>query len=378
MNAYRATGTRRWLHDAERALALHRRGRLGPHAGGIWWNTSHPYKAGEALASGTLLATLLYQQTHSASRSARRSRFLAWANTAGFSAADGLYAGSNLDPTPIDYIEGPLIYAQAVLCRLHRRPRRLRTRRAPEGHGARRASATCSTSPRSTTRSTCSGCWRCTRSTATATLYALAADNARNAQTRALDGQGLYLLSWNGDTLPAAVRAAGDAADAVRHHQPVRVAGGVPAARPEQAAVASSTRPRSGRSQTPRARRITRSKTRSGSSRLGGASRALAAHHVAGLHAPRGERALDRLGHLLRRDAALGGARRAPCPSPDHLAVHRLELGRDLTRSASARPLSQIGVATEPGSTSATCTCELCSSTRSESPIASIACLEAA
>ena len=30
------------------------------------------------------------------------------------------------------------------------------------------------------------------------TLYALAADNARDAQTRALNGEGLYLLSWNG------------------------------------------------------------------------------------------------------------------------------------------------------------------------------------
>ena len=34
-------------------------------------------------------------------------------------------------------------------------------------------------------------------------LYALAADNARDAQTRALNGEGLYLLSWNGETLPS-------------------------------------------------------------------------------------------------------------------------------------------------------------------------------
>src|SRR5204862_96536 len=35
-----------------------------------------------------------------------------------------------------------------------------------------------------------------------ATLYRLAADNARNAEARALNGEGLYLLSWNGETLP--------------------------------------------------------------------------------------------------------------------------------------------------------------------------------
>ena len=40
-------------------------------------------------------------------------------------------------------------------------------------------------------------------------LYAMAADNARDAQTRAANAQGLYLLSWNGETLPAADAAPG-------------------------------------------------------------------------------------------------------------------------------------------------------------------------
>src|SRR5438270_40325 len=116
VNAYLATGTRRYLADAERALRYIAAAGWDPRAGGIWWNTRHPYKAGEALASGTLLATLLYEQTRSPFALAQASRFLAWADTSGFSAADGLYAGSSIDPTPIDYIEGPLIYAQAVLC----------------------------------------------------------------------------------------------------------------------------------------------------------------------------------------------------------------------------------------------------------------------
>ena len=42
VNAYRATGTRRYLSDAERAPALHRGRRLGPRRGGIWWNTDPP------------------------------------------------------------------------------------------------------------------------------------------------------------------------------------------------------------------------------------------------------------------------------------------------------------------------------------------------
>src|SRR5581483_11808592 len=89
-----------------------------PSSGGIWWNTTHPYKSGPALAADTLLATLLYEYTHSGFALGQARRYLGWANTAGFSRADGLYAGSSLDPTPVDYIEGPLIYAQATLCRL--------------------------------------------------------------------------------------------------------------------------------------------------------------------------------------------------------------------------------------------------------------------
>src|SRR5580658_3577361 len=101
MNAYRATGTRRWLTDAERALAYVAAGGWDPQGGGIWWNTEHPYKAGEALAADTLLATLIYRQTHSSFALGQAEKFLLWGNTLGFSSSNGLYAASNLNPTPI-------------------------------------------------------------------------------------------------------------------------------------------------------------------------------------------------------------------------------------------------------------------------------------
>jgi len=208
LNAYRATGSARWLADAERGLAYIAAVGWDPQGGGIWWNTSHPYKAGEALASGTLLATLLYQQTHQPFDLAQARKFLAWANTAGFSAANDLYAGSSLNPTPIDYIEAPLIYAQAVLCEM---------------------------------TATAAACERSVRLRNTAldrfghmlndapqydaiylqwmlalygldhdgALYALAAENAREAQTRALNGEGLYLLSWTGEALSPALALPG-------------------------------------------------------------------------------------------------------------------------------------------------------------------------
>jgi hypothetical protein len=201
VNAYRATGTQRWLTDAERALAYIATVGWDPHGGGIWWNTSHPYKAGEALASGTLLATLLYQQTHVVSYLNTAHKFLAWANTAGFSASNGLYAGSSLNATPIDYIEAPLIYAQAVLCRLN----------ADQGACERSAHLTATALERfgylldfSPQYDAIYLQWMLALYSLNhdPTLYALAADNARNAQTRAVNGQGLYLFSWNGETLP--------------------------------------------------------------------------------------------------------------------------------------------------------------------------------
>ncbi len=202
MNAYRATGSRRWLTDAERALTYIAAAGWDRRAGGIWWNTGHPYKAGAALASDTLLATLLYQRTRSPFALAQARRFLAWGNTAGFSAADGLYAGSSLNPDPADYIEGPLIYAQALLCGLTSTP--------PDCQRAEHLKATALTrfgylldfSPQ---YDAIYLQWMLALYSLghDRTLYALAADNARNAQTRALNGQGLYLLSWNGETLPA-------------------------------------------------------------------------------------------------------------------------------------------------------------------------------
>ena len=74
VEAYRASGTRRYLTDAERALSYITAAGWDPRSGGIWWNTEHPYKAGAALAADTLLATLLYQETRSPLRARRSSQ----------------------------------------------------------------------------------------------------------------------------------------------------------------------------------------------------------------------------------------------------------------------------------------------------------------
>jgi hypothetical protein len=209
MGAYRASGSRRWLHDAERAL--HYIAAVGWDAsggGGVWWNTSHPYKAGEALASAALLATLIYQQTHSPFALAQAQRFLQWANGPGFSAAQGLYVKSNLDSTPIDYIEGPLIYAQALLCRLGGEATLCRRAEQLKQAALDRFGYLLDFSPQ---YDAIYLQWMLALYAldGDSTLYQLAADNARTAQDRARNGQGLYLLSWNGETLPAEDAAPG-------------------------------------------------------------------------------------------------------------------------------------------------------------------------
>jgi hypothetical protein len=201
VQAYRATGTPRYLTDAKRALRYIAAAGWEPNGGGIWWNTHHPYKAGEALASGTLLAMLLYQQTHSRFALSQALKFLEWANTTGFSPANQLYAGSSLDPTPIDYIEAPLIYAQALLCRLTGVREDCRRAEYLTVTALRRFGTALDFSPQ---YDAIYLQWMLAvyGLDGDATLYQLAVDNARDAQTRAVNGEGLYLMSWNGETLP--------------------------------------------------------------------------------------------------------------------------------------------------------------------------------
>ena len=202
VNAYRATGTRRFLTDAERALAYIAAAGWDSEGGGIWWNTEHPYKSGPALAADTLLATLLYQQTHSSFALAQAQKFLAWGNTAGFSSADGLYAGSSLNATPIDYIEGPLIYTQALLCKETATPSDCEWAEQLQGTALRRFGEMLDFAPQydAIYLQWMLALYSLDHDPA---LYTLAAENARDAETHALNGEGLYLLSWKGETLPA-------------------------------------------------------------------------------------------------------------------------------------------------------------------------------
>ncbi len=208
INAYRASGDRRFLTDAERALRYIAAAGWDTRSGGIWWNTTHPYKAGEAIASATLLATLLYAQTRSAPALALARRFLAWADTAGFSRGDGLYAASNLDATPIDYIQGPLIYAQEELCTLTSQQPACERGEQLKRTALARFGQVLDFSPQydAIYVQWMLALYSLDRDPA---LYRLAASNAARALARSRNGEGLYLRSWGGRTLAPQYAAPG-------------------------------------------------------------------------------------------------------------------------------------------------------------------------
>jgi hypothetical protein len=201
VEAYRATGSRRYLTDAERALRYIAAAGWDPSTGGIWWDTEHPYKSGPALAADTLLATLIYQQDHSTFALEQAQKFVAWANTGGFSSTEGLYADSSVSATPVDYIEAPLIYAQALLCQLTGSSSGCQRAEQLKAAALRRFGYLLDFSPQ---YDAIYLQWMLALYALDGdrTLYLLAADNARDAQARATNGEGLYLLSWNGGTLP--------------------------------------------------------------------------------------------------------------------------------------------------------------------------------
>ena len=115
-DAYRATGRHRYLNDAARAFSYAMSAGWDPRAGGLWWNTSHPFKSGEATASNSLLGAQLYAQTHRSFYADQVRRLISWADQHLWNAGDRLYERSNIDPTPMPYVEGSMIQAHQVLC----------------------------------------------------------------------------------------------------------------------------------------------------------------------------------------------------------------------------------------------------------------------
>src|SRR5262249_13201604 len=111
-----------------------------------------------------------------------------------------LCAGRSLEPTPIDYIEAPLIYAQELLCREAGPPPDCAHAEELKSIALRRFGHLLDFSPQ---YDAVYLQWMLALYSldGDGTLYALAADNARDAEARALNYEGLYLRSWSGEAL---------------------------------------------------------------------------------------------------------------------------------------------------------------------------------
>lgn len=116
IDAYRATGNRRWLGQAARALRFMDSAGWDWAAGGMWWDTDHHHKTSEPLAAATLIAASLYRTTHKLGYLKLAKKYLAWANAKTVNRKTGLYGRSDTDGTEMDYVEGMFIAAHAELC----------------------------------------------------------------------------------------------------------------------------------------------------------------------------------------------------------------------------------------------------------------------
>ena len=81
LDADRATGTTRYLSDAERAMSFIEAGGWDARqSGGMWWDTQHPWRSGEALAADSDLAARLYQATRQPAYLRSADTWIGWAN----------------------------------------------------------------------------------------------------------------------------------------------------------------------------------------------------------------------------------------------------------------------------------------------------------
>jgi uncharacterized protein YyaL (SSP411 family) len=199
MDAFSATGNARYLRDAERAFAfIAAQGWDTDGGGGLWWNTSHPYKAGESLASGSLLGALLFKRTHKQFYLSQVNKFLTWADTH-FVTELGLYDRTDSDSTPTPYIEGPLVEAHQVLCETGQQAACARAKQLANASWQRFQNRL-NMGPQFDTIYLH---WMLLYGTQTgdARWLALAREMAGEAQSEALDANGFYLRAWDGSSI---------------------------------------------------------------------------------------------------------------------------------------------------------------------------------
>jgi len=197
VDAFRATGNRRYLADSARAFRFILREGWDHRSGGTWWDTAHGHKTSEPLAAAAYAGAVLYSETRNPYYLRSVQRLIAWADARSWNRARGLYGRSDTDGTVMDYVEGMMIGAHLQLCKTLRRASHCRKAEALAAASARAFPAAASWSP------TADAIYfrfllDLHRHNRDPRWYELAAANARRALANARDARGLYLRGWDG------------------------------------------------------------------------------------------------------------------------------------------------------------------------------------
>jgi hypothetical protein len=118
MDADTATSSTRFLGDAKRAFNfINAHGWDASAGGGMWWNTYHPVRSGEALAADTDLAARLYSATGNANYLNAAEKWVGWADANLYSRRTGLFSEALPDSVQVPNDgSGALVAAFATLC----------------------------------------------------------------------------------------------------------------------------------------------------------------------------------------------------------------------------------------------------------------------
>jgi hypothetical protein len=205
VDAYRATGDRRFLDDAARSLAFVDSG-WDPRGGGIYWDTNRTFVTSESLAGATLIAAALYQQTHDRRDLALAGKYVAWAN-AHLRGSDGLYGGRTTPANPMPYVEGPMAEAFLRLCKATGRQSWCR-----DGEHVMQAAAarfpTLVMGPQYDSLYV-RAVLEVYRLDHDPRWYRVAADAAKRARANAGDARGLQMRTWDGQSITSIGTPAG-------------------------------------------------------------------------------------------------------------------------------------------------------------------------
>jgi hypothetical protein len=107
LDADRAGGNSRYLSGAEGAMAFIEAGGWDAiQGGGMWWDTQHPWRSGEALAADSDLAARLYQATHNAEYLRAANTWITWAN-AHLRQPNGVFIRTSTTPYGSETYTGP-------------------------------------------------------------------------------------------------------------------------------------------------------------------------------------------------------------------------------------------------------------------------------